>query len=377
MRKLLLGICAAAAFWANDAEGMKGVFTEAEYEMEIKKPRKVCQACELGTSAKDIALLKNCAEFPNLEQIEIEDEDAWIFRRPKFEDPDSFLFSVRYIISEKIPNGPDPTITRFIFREEGEPIPEKRIKSFPKLKRIIGRQTRRNIDHSSYNPYDYSLYDPFGEYGEPYADCSMKRILQDITKLRTLEEINLNGWNLACVRLPREIENLQNLRVLSITNCGLYQLPESIGNLRNLQHLELRNEHHLKSLPESIGNLKNLQSLNLRGTHIKSFPKSIKNLGKLKTLDLRNSPIESYPFYFYALGINHTLKNLPDFIWEMPALEEVLVDEKLEENISSEKRREVALKLSLAGRNHEIWSNDQLRSIVKFRINGIPFSPKN
>ncbi|MCR4555928.1 MAG: leucine-rich repeat domain-containing protein, partial [Alphaproteobacteria bacterium] len=342
MRKLLLGICAAAAFWANDAEGMKGVFTEAEYEMEIKKPRKVCQACELGTSAKDIALLKNCAEFPNLEQIEIEDEDAWIFRRPKFEDPDSFLFSVRYIISEKIPNGPDPTITRFIFREEGEPILEKRIKSFPKLKRIIGRQTRRNIDHSSYNPYDYSLYDPFGEYGEPYADCSMKRILQDITKLQTLEEISLNGWNLACVRLPREIENLQNLRVLSITNCGLHQLPESIGNLqnlrvlsitncglhqlpesignlRNLQHLELRNEHHLKSLPESIGNLKNLQSLNLRGTHIKSFPKSIKNLGKLKTLDLRNSPIESYPFYFYALGINHTLKNLPDFIWEMPA----------------------------------------------------------
>lgn len=377
MRKLLLGICAAAAFWANDAEGMKGVFTEAEYEMEIKNPRKVCQACELGTSAEDIALLKNCAEFPNLEQIEIEDEDAWIFRRPKFEDPDSFLFSVRYIISEKIPNGPDPTITRFIFREEGEPILEKRIKSFPKLKRIIGRQTRRNIDHSSYNPYDYSLYDPFGEYGEPYADCSMKRILQDITKLRTLEEINLNGGNLACVRLPREIENLQNLRVLSITNCGLYQLPESIGNLRNLQHLELRNEHHLKSLPESIGNLKNLQSLNLRGTHIESFPKSIKNLGKLKTLDLRNSPIESYPFYFYALGINHTLKNLPDFIWEMPALEEVLVDEKLEKNISSEKRREVALKLTLAGRNHEIWSNNQLRSIVKFRINGIPFSPKN
>lgn len=377
MRKLLLSICAAAACWANGAEGMKGVLTETEYRMEIEEPRKVCQARKLGTSAEDIALLKNCAEFPNLEQIEIEDEDAWIFRRPKFEDPDSFLFSVRYIISEKIPNGPDPTITRFIFREEGEPILEKRIKSFPKLKRIIGREVHRDIDYSSHNPYDHSLYNPFGEYGEPYADCSMKRILQDITKLRTLEEINLNGWNLACVRLPREIENLRNLRVLSITNCGLYQLPESIGNLRNLQRLELRNEHRLASLPESIGNLQNLQSLNLRGTHIKSFPKSIKNLGKLKTLDLRNSPIESYPFYFYALGIDTTLKNLPDFIWKMPALEEVLVDEKLEKNIPFEKLREIVLKLTLAGKNHERWSDNDLKSVVKLRINGVPFLSKN
>ena len=68
------------------------------------------------------------------------------------------------------------------------------------------------------------------------------------------------------------------------------------------------------------------------------------------------------PFYFYALGINHTLKNLPDFIWEMPALEEVLVDEKLEKNISSEKRREVALKLTLAGRNHEIRLHKSART---------------
>ena len=43
MRKLLLSACvAAAACWISNAEGMKGVFTEEEYRMEIEGPRKVC-----------------------------------------------------------------------------------------------------------------------------------------------------------------------------------------------------------------------------------------------------------------------------------------------------------------------------------------------
>jgi len=59
------------------------------------------------------------------------------------------------------------------------------------------------------------------------------------------------------------------------------------------------------------------------------------------------------------------IQSLPDFIWEMPALEKVMVDKKLEKNLSSQEK------------NHERWSDDQLSRLVKLRINGIPFSSRN
>lgn len=62
MKKLLLGACFAAACWISDVAGMNG--SDA-----------VCEAYSLGRSEKDVALLQ-CKKFPNLEQIEIEDEEA-------------------------------------------------------------------------------------------------------------------------------------------------------------------------------------------------------------------------------------------------------------------------------------------------------------
>ena len=392
MRKLLLSACAAAiSFWICDAGAMGYAMTMEERKAEMEGHGRVCEALELGTSKEDVKLLKKCVEFPNLERIEIEDEDAWIFRRPRFKDIDAHFFKRPAVISDDA----EPKIIDFV--DEDEQVFNRRIKSFPKLKKITG------IIVDPYRPVVGSLYDFFDEYGDDF-DCSMKRILHDITKLQTLEEIDIRGWDLADIGLPESIGDLQNLRVLSIMNCKLHLLPESIGslknlrilnlanstgselfpcrgfspaspfcfspdntvvlpesigNLKNLQHLDLRNESWLTSLPESIGNLENLQSLDLSGTYLEPLPESIKKLSKLKKLDLRN---------------NYVLTYIPRFIWEMPALEELMIDKKLEKNIPSRRRRESILRLILTWKNKERWSDDQLKNAIKLRVNGIPLA---
>ena len=290
MKKLLLSACvAAAAFWMNDAGAMNG--------SDI-----VCEAYSLGRSKEDVALLR-CKKFPNLEQIEIEDEEAWVF----------------------IGNNKE---------------------RFPKLKKITGCINQEGL------AYAFSVYEYDDEYSGDSA-CGMKRILQGMTELPVVEEIYLREWRLnSAGGLPESIKNLKSLRVLKIENCRLWRLPESIGCLKNLEILDLGNflgmsfdffvlsgnsvdtlpktignlknlkelnlaYCDLKELPETIGNLENLQILNLRGSSLQSLPESMKKLSKLKKLDLRDRN---------SLSLRSTIR-IPDFLWEMPSLEEVFVDE--------------------------------------------------
>jgi len=98
----------------------------------MKEYGRVCEALELGTSDEDFKLLRECVEFPNLEHIEIENEDAWIFRRPEIDDIDSFFFKRPFII-DKATN----KVIEIILHEDEQAF-KSRIKSFPKLKKITG-----------------------------------------------------------------------------------------------------------------------------------------------------------------------------------------------------------------------------------------------
>lgn len=64
--------------------------------------------------------------------------------------------------------------------------------------------------------------------------------------------------------LPAEVRQLQNLRVLNLSNNNFTGVPAEIGQLRKLEVLNLSN-NQLTGLPYELGNLSNLQVLDLRG----------------------------------------------------------------------------------------------------------------
>ncbi len=338
MRKLLLSVCAAAACWISDAGAMNG-------------SNSVCEARSLGRGKEDVALLR-CEKFPNLERIELEDERAWVF------------------------------FTRNKNNKE----------SFPKLEKITGYANAD--DDFSFSVYDYDYSDD-----EDSADSTsgLKIILQGMTELPVVEEIYLEGWNIGLAGgLPESIGNLKSLRVLKLKCCGLQILPESIGHLENLEILDLSNirtssypileDNYIGTLPETIGNLKNLKELNLAGCRLSELPKTIGNLENLQILNLYGSYLRSLPESIKKLsklkklsfsgGVFYS-KPFPDIIFEMPSVEEIIVDEELEKGIPVQRIRESVLPFVIAWKNHEKWNDQQLKSHTKLRINGIPFSSKN
>ena len=61
-------------------------------------------------------------------------------------------------------------------------------------------------------------------------------------------------------RVPPQLGNLINLRVLMLDTNQLSELPPEISRLQHLQRLSVSN-NHLRCLPETISNLKHLESV--------------------------------------------------------------------------------------------------------------------
>lgn len=101
--------------------------------------------------------------------------------------------------------------------------------------------------------------------------------------------------------IPKEIQNFQGLKYLSLRNCKIESLPSEIGQLKELQTLDLR-ENNLKSLPVELVQLKELQTLNLKENSLASLPEGIGQLKKLQTLLLTDNPISSLPAGFNELS---------------------------------------------------------------------------
>ncbi|KAG8633460.1 receptor protein-tyrosine kinase CEPR2 [Manihot esculenta] len=124
-------------------------------------------------------------------------------------------------------------------------------------------------------------------------------------------------YNLLSGKLPLEIINCSNLRVLNLTGNQLVGVLPDLSPLRNLEFLDLalnyfsggfptwlgnltglvelsigQNEYDEGEIPENIGNLKNLTLLFLADSHLRGeIPESIFELWKLETLDISRNKI--------------------------------------------------------------------------------------
>ena len=160
-----------------------------------------------------------------------------------------------------------------------------------------------------------------------------KEIANNIIKL----DISHNS---TIIEIPKEIEHLVNLKILSIEHCNIKEIPKEIKNLTKLYYFnccsnqitsipveigylinlttflcadnkinELPNEignfvelinfecykNHIKKIPNEIGNLINLIDFSCHTNEISEIPTEIKNLTNLKIFCISSNRITQLP----------------------------------------------------------------------------------
>jgi len=155
------------------------------------------------------------------------------------------------------------------------------------------------------------------------------------------------------ILLPKEIENLINLTVFNLHDNKLTELPKEIGNLTNLNELDL-SWNKLTELPKEIWMLKNLsrsriefcenlneflnmKNLNLKNLNLTEIPSFITQFKNLKILDISYNKLTKINPAIAELKMiekinmegNRELNKIPDFLWELPNLKEIIIDSKL------------------------------------------------
>ena len=147
-------------------------------------------------------------------------------------------------------------------------------------------------------------------------------ILPQIGQLINLEKLELSNLY---GEIPSEIGNLTNLRLLDISNCGIFgSMPFEIGGLMSLETLIVVNNENLSGqIPNEIGNLSNLLMLDFSNNpQINgSIPSSIGNLLNLTILQL-NTGVSQSPQVYDQVSITGALSGqIPPEIGDLNNLE--------------------------------------------------------
>lgn len=135
-------------------------------------------------------------------------------------------------------------------------------------------------------------------------------------------------------RIPSEIGNLVNLRVLhSVNNYFDGSIPPELGNLTELRQLVLSGTRLSGSIPPELGNLTKLEELNLSWSEISGpLPPELGGLSSLKKLDLRNTDVSGnipaefgnlVNLRFLDLTVTELSGGIPPVVGNLVSLEEL------------------------------------------------------
>lgn len=117
----------------------------------------------------------------------------------------------------------------------------------------------------------------------------------ELFELRQLEYLALSperesGINFRLLKVPKNIGELSQLRILSLDTNELSDLPEEIGKLKNLERLALSN-NLLTTLPSTFSDLQNMKHLHLANNYFKIIPPCVYSMLNLEFLDASDNKI--------------------------------------------------------------------------------------
>lgn len=110
-----------------------------------------------------------------------------------------------------------------------------------------------------------------------------------------LKEVNeLTMSKLSISNIPDSLNNMVNLKRISISEClNLKSIP-NIDNLQQLTDLYIE-KSPIGFLPPSIVNCTNIENLSISEAHLKELPKGMKNLTNLNILNCQNNKLQRIP----------------------------------------------------------------------------------
>lgn len=137
------------------------------------------------------------------------------------------------------------------------------------------------------------------------------------------------------------IAQLKSVECLMLSGNQLQMLPSDIGGMASLVRLEVQN-NMLKELPESIGQLLVLKRLFLDENKLQTFPAQLGNLSALEQLSADNNQLTHLPLEIGQLSSlqelslsDNLLENLPFEIGQITTLGRLLVDNNQLQNLTS------------------------------------------
>jgi Leucine-rich repeat (LRR) protein len=115
-------------------------------------------------------------------------------------------------------------------------------------------------------------------------------IWADNNKIPELQKFDSGAYPVT--GMPRDPQELLNLRFINIQRAGLDNLPPAIGVLPLIQAVCL-SENRFKDMPLGLFNLKGLQRLDMDQNSIEIIPNEISNLLHVHTMDLDDNNINT------------------------------------------------------------------------------------
>jgi internalin A len=154
------------------------------------------------------------------------------------------------------------------------------------------------------------------------SNNEISSIPYSISKLRNLTGFFLRNNKLD--ELPREILHLRKLTVLDLSNNNYSHLPEFISQLSALMGLYINN-NQLSTLPSSITNLRNLIWLELANNKFSNFSEDLVKLPYLNILTLAGNPLVRPPVEVALQGV-HAIR---EYFRQLSIGEDYLYEAKL------------------------------------------------
>ncbi|KAG6502014.1 disease resistance protein RGA2-like [Zingiber officinale] len=133
-------------------------------------------------------------------------------------------------------------------------------------------------------PLNLRTFMPFRFYRQSYLSINLLQVISD-SELKFLRALDLSSSGIS--EVPTSIGNLIHLRYLNLYNNGIEVLPDSITLLSNLQYLNLILNFNFRELPKELGNMQNLRVLDLQRHHSQidiHMPCGLSRLTNLRSL---------------------------------------------------------------------------------------------
>jgi len=169
---------------------------------------------------------------------------------------------------------------------------------------LINEKKLKTIQKDTFLPVKYLLLELDLSFND-INDTEFDRFSTEITKLSSLQQLNLNNNKLTAIK-SKWFSNLTNLDILNLGYNNLKQIdPNGFTELRNLQRILLNNNqfsgHFDQAAFESLR--PTLVRVTLANNKIKSLP-VFGYLEKLRYLDLSNNSIELVETNTFTLLVN-------------------------------------------------------------------------